>query len=142
MACCLYWFLENRPVSAFIIHVDKRNNTERSPLISFRETQPYSIQHNKCSFFGTRLVESTFDTVKVNLDFGITFAFSEWKIQISAVTSYTHVEDVIMFLSVLRSLCKHERLEWGFEWHATGCLCSCGNPTGCIAEDPLRLRNL
>jgi len=35
MACCLYWFLENRPVSAFIIHVDKRNNTERSPLIYF-----------------------------------------------------------------------------------------------------------
>ena len=89
--------------------------TQRSPLICFRETEPYSFKQNKCSFFGTRLVESTFDTVKDNLDFGVTFLSPNEKFRSLAVTSDTRVEDVIMFLSVLRSLCKHERLEWVFE---------------------------
>ena len=51
--------------------MDERNNTERSLLICFRETESYSFKQSKCSFFGTRLVESTFHVVKDNLDFAV-----------------------------------------------------------------------
>jgi len=51
---------------------------------------PVLLKRNKCPFFGTRLVESTFDMVKDSLDFGVTLLSPNEKFR-SLLWRRTHV---------------------------------------------------